>query len=232
MVKSFINPASAAFPTFTDSGDTIDGKTARSGLPIVGEEMVSLKIEDNNKNILDFSEKKNNELYVKKSTPLSEDTRKELIGLTLVSAEDIMNTKVNLTSRFDGKISESVNRILTEGNFKGLGTKKKLDIETTANTCNKIPNNKNPFFWLNKFSTQAVSSTTQKVGQSAGYFFYETYNGFFFKSIDTLIDQKPKKSFIYNESTDSRGNRVPESYDGKALTMSSDNRIDAIQKKK
>ena len=69
---------------FTDSGDTIDGKTARSGLPIVGEEMVTLKIEDNNKNILDFSEKKNNELYVKKSTPLSEDTRKELIGLTLV----------------------------------------------------------------------------------------------------------------------------------------------------
>ena len=230
--ESIMDNTVKATVLFTDSGDTIDGKTARSGLPIVGEEMVTLKIEDNNKNILDFSEKKNNELYVKKSTPLSEDTRKELIGLTLVSAEDIMNTKVNLTSRFDGKISESVNRILTEGNFKGLGTKKKLDIETTANTCNKIPNNKHPFFWLNKFSTQAVSSTTQKLGQSAGYFFYETYNGFFFKSIDTLIDQKPKKSFIYNESTDSRGNRVPESYDGKALTMSSDNRIDAIQKNK
>ena len=230
--ESIMDNTVKATVLFTDSGDTIDGKTARSGLPIVGEEMVTLKIEDNNKNILDFSEKKNNELYVKKSTPLSEDTRKELIGLTLVSAEDIMNTKVNLTSRFDGKISESVNRILTEGNFKGLGTKKKLDIETTANTCNKIPNNKHPFFWLNKFSTQAVSSTTQKLGQSAGYFFYETYNGFFFKSIDSLIDQKPKKSFIYNESTDSRGTTVPESYDGKALTMSSDNRIDAIQKSK
>ena len=77
---------------YSDSGNTIDGKTARSGLPIVGEETVSLKIEDNNKNILDFSTKKNNELYVKKSTPISEDTRKEMVGLTLVSAEDIMNT--------------------------------------------------------------------------------------------------------------------------------------------
>jgi len=215
---------------YSDSGDTIDGKTARSGLPIVGEETVSLKIEDNNKNILDFSTKKNNELYVKKSTPISEDTRKEMVGLTLVSAEDIMNTKVNLVSRFDGKISDSVNRILTEGNFKGLDTKKKLDIETTANSCNKIPNNKHPFFWLNKFSTQAVSDTTQTLGKSAGYFFFETYNGFFFKSIDTLMDQEPKKSFIYNESTDSRGGKVPESYDGKALTMSSDNRIDSKQK--
>ena len=215
---------------YSDSGDTIDGKTARSGLPIVGEETVSLKIEDNNKNTLDFSTKKNNELYVKKSTPISEDTRKEMVGLTLVSAEDIMNTKVNLVSRFDGKISDSVNRILTEGNFKGLDTKKKLDIETTANSCNKIPNNKHPFFWLNKFSTQAVSDTTQTLGKSAGYFFFETYNGFFFKSIDTLMDQEPKKSFIYNESTDSRGDKVPESYDGKALTMSSDNRIDSKQK--
>ncbi len=217
---------------YTDSGDTVDGKTARSGLPIVTEEMVTLKFEDNNKNTLEFSEKKNNELYVKKVTPLLEDTRSETIGLTLVSAEDIMNTKVNLKNRFDGKISDSVNRILTEGNFKGLGTKKKVDIETTTNSLNKIPNNKHPFYWLNKFSSQAVSETTQKLGESAGYFFYETSEGFFFKSIDTLLDQKPKKSFIYNETPDSRGTDVPESYDGKALDMQSDNRIDAVQKSK
>ena len=217
---------------FTDSGDTIDGKTARSGLPIVGEEMVTLKIEDNNKNILDFSEKKNNELYVKKSTPLSEDTRKELIGLTLVSAEDIMNTKVNLTSRFDGKISDSVRKIVTEGNFKGLGSKKKLDIETTKNSCNKIPNNKHPFFWLDKFSVQAVSETNQTEGKSAGYFFYETSEGYFFKSIDTLLDQKAKKTIIYNESTDRRGQDIPDGYDVKALSMESDNRIDAVEKNK
>ena len=217
---------------YTDSGDTIDGKTARSGLPIVTEEMVTLKFEDNNKNTLEFSEKKNNELYVKKVTPLLEDTRSETIGLTLVSAEDLTNTKVNLKNRFDGKISDSVNRILTEGNFKGLGTKKKVDIEATTNSLNKIPNNKHPFYWLNKFSSQAVSETTQKLGESAGYFFYETSEGFFFKSIDTLLDQKPKKSFIYNETPDSRGTDVPESYDGKALDMRSDNRIDAVQKSK
>ena len=217
---------------YTDSGDTIDGKTVRSGLPIVKDEMVTLKFEDNNKNTLEFSEKKKNELYVKKVTPLLEDTRSETIGLTLVSAEDLMNTKVNLKNRFDGKISDSVNRILTEGNFKGLGTKKKVDIETTTNSLNKIPNNKHPFYWLNKFSTQAVSETTQKLGESAGYFFFETSEGFFFKSIDTLLDQKPKKSFIYNETPDSRGTDVPESYDGKALDMRSDNRIDSVQKSK
>ena len=70
------------------------------------------------------------------------------------------------------------------------------------------------------------------MGESAGYFFYETYEGFFFKSIDTLLDQEPKKSFVYNETPDSRGTDVPESYDGKALDMQSDNRIDAVQKSK
>ena len=34
---------------FNDSGDSINGKTARSGLPIVTEERVTIKIEDNNK---------------------------------------------------------------------------------------------------------------------------------------------------------------------------------------
>ena len=225
------NTVKATF-VYSDSGDTVDGKTARSGLPIVTEEMVTLKFEDNNKNILEFSPKKNNELYVKKVTPIVEDTKSETIGLTLVSAEDIIDTKVNLRNRLDGKISDSVRRILTEGNFRGLDTKKKLDIEETTNSINKIPNNKHPFYWLNKFSTQAVSATTQKLGESSGYFFYETYNGFFFKSIDTLLGQKPKKSYIYNETPDSKGAQLPEKYDGKAIEMRSENRIDAVQKSK
>ena len=52
--ESIMDNTVKATVMYSDSGDTIDGKTARSGLPIVGEEMVSLKIEDNNKNVLDF----------------------------------------------------------------------------------------------------------------------------------------------------------------------------------
>ena len=217
---------------FNDSGDSINGKTARSGLPIVTEEKVTIKIEDNNKNILEFSDKKNNPLFIKNCTPLSEDTRKEVLNLYCVSGEAIKNSRVVLRSRFDGKISDTVRKIVTEGNFKGLGSKKKLDIETTKNTCNKIPNNKHPFYWLDKFSVQAVSETNQTEGKSAGYFFFETSEGYFFKSIDTLLDQKAKKTIIYNESTDRRGQDIPEGYDVKALSMESDNRIDAIEKNK
>ena len=41
---------------FNESGDSINGKTARSGLPIVTEERGTIKIEDNNKNTIEFSE--------------------------------------------------------------------------------------------------------------------------------------------------------------------------------
>ena len=111
---------------FNDSGDSINGKTARSGLPIVTEEKVTIKIEDNNKNTLEFSDKKNNPLFIKNCTPLSEDTRKEVLNLYCVSGEAIKNSRVVLRSRFDGKISDSVRKIVTEETLRDLDQKRNL----------------------------------------------------------------------------------------------------------
>ena len=48
-------------------------------------------------------------------------------------------------------------------------------------------------------------------------FFYETSEGFFFKSIDGLLEQEAKTKLIYNETTDSFGKNIPEGYDQKIL---------------
>jgi hypothetical protein len=53
-------------------------------------------------------------LYVNKISPLNQDTTKSLVGLDLVSKEHIFNEKIRLNSRFDGKISDHVKKILTE----------------------------------------------------------------------------------------------------------------------
>ena len=47
-----------------------------------------------------------------------------------------------------------------------------------------------------------------------------------------MLDQKAKKTIIYNESVDGRGTDIPDGYDVKALSMESDNRIDAVEKNK
>jgi hypothetical protein len=60
--------------------------------------------------------------------------------------------------------------------------------------------------------------------------FFETSDGFKFKSIDGLFAQEQKKSIIYNQSPDSRGENVPSGYDIKALEYEKDNRVDVQSK--
>jgi hypothetical protein len=211
--------------TFADAGNnTISNKTALEGLPIVGQEKVSVKFKDNNENTLNLT------MYVNKVTPLSDDTTKSMVQLELVSKEFILNEKVRLNKRFDGNISDHIRKILTDSSF--LGTQKKVDIEETSNSYNFIGNNRKPYYAMNWLSKKAVSAQNQKKGDSAGYFFYETSEGFFFKSIDGLLSQEKKKSIIFNQSPDSKGENIPAGYDVKAIEYSKDNRVDIQEKLK
>jgi hypothetical protein len=210
--------------TFADSGNTIDNKTALEGLPIVGQEKVTVKFKDNNESELNLT------MYVNKVTPLSDDTTKSMIQLELVSKEFILNEKIRLNERFDGKISDHIKKILTAQNY--LATKKKVDIEETSNNYNFIGNNRKPYYAMNWLSKKAVPNFEKAKGNTAGYFFFETSEGFKFKSIDSLLNQEKKKSIIYNQTPDSRGDNTPSGYDAKALEYSKDNRVDVQEKLK
>jgi hypothetical protein len=105
---------------YADTGKSVekDGslKTIVDGLPLVGQEKTSIKLKDAN------GVEIKTDIYVNRITPLTQDTTKSLVGLDLVSKEGILNYKVALNTRFDGKISDSVNRILTDQNY--LNTKR------------------------------------------------------------------------------------------------------------
>jgi len=242
---------------YADSGSTIekDGKlvSAVEGLPIVGQETVELIFTDNNENELKFTKEDKNNLYVNKYTPVTEDSTRSLVMLDLVSKEYILNEKIRLNTRFNGKISEHVEGILTEAkiakdgdkektNKKYLDTKKELFIEETTGNYIFCGGNKKAFYTMNWLSKKAVpgggkdrdDTDSRKgddgaLGNSAGYFFWETSKGFHFRSIEWLMDKEmnPKrKSIIYNDTPD----KMPQGYDIKALSMDKDNRLD-IQKK-
>jgi len=133
-----------------------------------------------------------------------------------------------LNERFDGKISDHIKKILTDKNY--LTTEKKTDIEETSNNYNFIGNNRKPYYAMNWLSKKAVSAKNQKSGDSAGYFFFETSEGFKFKSIDGLFGQQYKKKLIYNMTPDFRGDKIPAGYDGKILKQFADNLIDVKEK--
>jgi len=220
--ESILQDTIRATVTFADTGNAIDNKTALEGLPIVGQEKVQIKFRDNNEQTLDLV------LYVNKVTPLSDDTTKSMVQLDLVSKEYILNEKIRLNTRFDGKISDHIRKILTDQNY--LATEKNVDIEDTSNTYNFIGNNKKPYYAMNWLSKKSVPNLTEAKGNTAGYFFYETAEGFKFKSIDSMLSQEKKKSIIYNQTPDSRGANLPSGYDSKALDYSKDNRVDVQEK--
>ena len=227
--ESILSDTLRATITFTDTGiNSVDGikESILEGLPIVGQEKVLLKFEDNNE--VTIGDKPELVMYVNKVTPIADDTRKTQIKLELVSAEFIRNEKTRITKRYDGKISDHVKQLLTEGNCIGLKTEKDIsDIDETLNNYNYIGNNKKPFYIINWLSRKAVSAKSQSLGKSAGYFFYETSKGFHFKSIDSLFSQEQKKSIIYNDTP-----AVPEGYDLKALEYNKDNNVNVQNKLK
>jgi len=205
--ESIMSDTITADFTFVDSGASADGKSVRDGLPLVREEKVELEMEDNSENKIAVT------LYVNDFNPLMNKTQKSMLTLNLVSKEFIMNENVRVRERYDGKPSDHIQKIVTDV----LKSEKTIDVEETLNNLNFIPNNKKPFYVINNLCKKSVSSKNQELGFTAGYFFYETSEGFFLKSIDGLLDQKPKAKTIYNETPDTGGGNMPEGKDFKVV---------------
>ena len=194
-----------------DTGNTLpadDGTGAFveliDGLKVGGGEKMFLDFEDNQGTKLKFSE--DNALYLNQLRNTTNDYAKgKTFTIDASSKEFFDNELTRVVRRYDGKISESVRKIMKEV----IRTPKVLDIENTENKYNFLGVTKKPFWtitWL------AKKSVPKNKGKSAGYLFFETYDGFKFKSLDTLFGQKPKKKYIYNNTT-----KVPNGYNGKII---------------
>ena len=191
------------------------------GLDMCGGEKVELHIEDGYGNKLQFSGEKC--LYIGKIRNKIEHTQNIVFVIDLVTKEFFANELVEtrVDQYFEGSISESVKIILQQF----LKTEKNVDdIEETENSYTFNGHIEKPFYkctWLGKRSIPKGGKTS-----SAGFFFYETYDGFKFKSIEKLLDEKNGyKKYIYTNTTE-----LPSGYDGKILEYLPTINIDVQQK--
>ena len=217
--ESILQDSIKASIVFGDAGNTVDEKSAVEGLPIVGTEDFKLEMKDNN------DEKLKVNMVVNSMTPLYEDGSKNVINLNLVSEEFLRNEmgESRLRSRFNGNISDNIEKIFKDR----LKTKKPLDIERTSNDYNFLGNGRKPYYILNILSKQSIPEGGED--GSAGFLFFETADGYQFKSIDKLFDKQQKKSYIFNNSTDAKEG-VPAGYDGKILQHQADSSINVQSK--
>ena len=203
--------------TIANNSGTVDGKTLLEGLPLVGTEDFKLVIEDGSGNSIEAN------LNVNKVRIINKDNRKEILSISFVSEELIKNeNEFNAVRiRHNGKISQSVKDILTNN----LGTEKELFIDETSNNYNFIGNKRKPLYMINWLCKKSIPKEDGKKGETAGYLFFETSEGFHFKSIDSLFAQKQEKSFGFFGQAE-----TPVGYDGNIIKMSMSNRFDAAQK--
>tara|TARA_B100001778_G_scaffold331868_1_gene337063 strand:+ start:725 stop:2029 length:1305 start_codon:yes stop_codon:yes gene_type:complete len=204
--EDLFSPSVTAKMRVVNTGDSIaaEGEKERqsiyNGLPLRGGERLSMKILDHgktgsgeDKTGLDFTDPDRN-LIVSSITEVISESQRESFMLNLVSREAISNETTRVFKKYSAKISTSVETILKDV----LATETdRLEVDDTSNDYQFIGNLRKPFtilVWL------ASKSVLDKSGDTtAGFLFYQTQDGFKFKSIDNLTKQESKATYTYTE---------------------------------
>ena len=201
--ENIFSPTLTARAIVVNTGNTVRGddgvmQTVYNGLPIRGGERVLIKIAGNSNTNegLDFSDTPSRYFHVGSVTNVLIDEGTETFTLNLISRETITNETVRVGKKFptSQKISDSVTNILK--NY--VKTEKEIIVDPTQNPYGFIGNMKKPFTLITWLASKSVPGKGSSKDASAGFLFYETKDGFNFRSIDNLIDEKPfKKKYIF-----------------------------------
>jgi hypothetical protein len=179
-------------PCITMTIDIINANSIFNGIQIRGGERVAIEVETASGPFVLNGEKV---LYVNKVSDLNAEGTNEKFTLHLVSREALSNETSRCMKKYQKQtIDNHIKDILKNT----LITNKIGIIEPTSNSYTFIGNNKKPFHTLIWLGPKSVSqstkvSNTSGNGQSgqakgtAGFLFYENYDGFNFRSIDNLV---------------------------------------------
>ena len=225
--ESVLSNHITATATIVETGNITDSN-ARStqsiassldSLPIRGGERANIVIDDAHADEHKINFGGEQSLYVNRVRNAIPGTQKDVYFLDFASKEYFSNELTRVVKKYEGKISDNVGMILQEV----LGTDANLDVDPTALPYNFIGCDRKPFYVCTWLASKAVpeSSNTDSIGNAAGYLFYQTKDGFHFKSIDKLFSGTPYRKFVYNNTE-----KMPAGADAKILSYSIDRDID------
>jgi len=196
--EDVFSPMITARVVVANTGNAIEGEDGKiqslyNGFPLRGGERLQIKIAGNSQDNdgLEF-----NDFYVGSITDVMIDSGRELFTLNLISREAITNETIRVGKKFPSsqKISDSVGDICK--NY--LSSDKLYDVDETQNPYGFYGNMRKPFTVLTMLASKSVPGNVSGKDATAGYFFFETKEGFRFKSIDSLIRTPPyPEKYVY-----------------------------------
>ena len=236
--EDLFSPTITAQVRVVNTGDSIakEGSKERqsiyNGLPLRGGERLSMKVLDqgkaNNKGKektgLDFTDPEQN-LIVSSITDVISQSERETFLLNLVSQEAITNETTRVFKKYSSIISTSVEKILTDDRIGFKLDRSRYEIDPTSNEYKFIGNLRKPFTTLVWLASKSV--TDSKTNTSAGFLFYQTQDGFRFKSIDKLTNQSSKATYTYTEVNESS---ISKNNDFKILNYTIDRNQNLLEK--
>ena len=189
--ESIKSPAISLSLNFID----VDQLISREG--ITGGEYLSLRIKVQGYD-KEFEIKPDKHLLMLNSVKnVATSSSKQFATLEFLSVEAIINETSRVNQRFTGNVTDTVKKLLKDK--KGIKTKKNLDSDQATNSYSFVGNLKRPFDTI-----QWLCSKTQSSKDGTGFLFFETLDGYVFKSIESLLDGETveyKKSETPDESS-------------------------------
>jgi hypothetical protein len=177
----------------TDIGENLIGS-----LPLMGQERIQI-------NISTSSEEYDLNFYIYKIDGRVMEEKNQAYVIHCVSIEALYNEQNRICEKIDGKKSHEYikEKLSLASNF----TKKNIDVDESLYPFNMyVPNWR--LFDLSIWMARRSVSTAYK--DSIGYMFYETLDGYKFKSLDNLFNQNPypasniKYSFVQGNTSAKR----------------------------
>jgi hypothetical protein len=179
----------------------VDTNNLLTNLPIIGQEKLRLRLVTPNETddsgramAIDFTE---TPLYIYKiGNKTQVNDRTIAYTLSFTTPEAIRNNRIKVTQSFEGEPSEDMVKTIFRDE-ELLGSKKELYYEKTANNFKFVAPNMRPFDFINSVGRRCLSND---YNYSPTFLFYETIKGFWFRTIDSMMDRKNPR-WTYREET-------------------------------
>ena len=174
--ESLDSPTIALTVTFID----IDQVISREG--ITGGEYIDVTVKIGGFDDFKLTSEKH-KLMLNSVRNVITETNKQVATLEFITVESIINETARVNKKYAGNVTGTVKQLL-KTDTKGIQTSKNLESDEAANSYAFVGNLKRPLDTIQWLCPKAQSST-----KNFGFLFFETLDGYNFKSIEKLLDQ-------------------------------------------
>ena len=191
----------------------VDTNNLLTNLPIIGQEKLKLRLvtpnadDDNSRTIaVDFTD---TPFYIYKvASKVSINDNTNAYTLSFTTPEAVRSNRIRVTQAFSGEPSvEIVKKIFRDEDL--LNSKKEFYYEETTNNFKFVSPSMRPFDFINSVARRCLS---KEYNYAPTFLFYETVKGYWFRTIDSMMDTKNPR-FVFKEETPNilpEGHKKPE----------------------